>query len=65
MLEASDVERRRIAGDLHDGVVQDLTGVTYTLAGAARARSTPEPTAVLLDRRRRIGPVQRAWTCGR
>jgi signal transduction histidine kinase len=34
-LEASDAERRRIAGDLHDGVVQDLAGVTYSLAAAA------------------------------
>src|SRR6478735_11893610 len=36
-LEASDVERRQIASDLHDGVVQDLTGVAYKLS--ARARS--------------------------
>jgi two-component system NarL family sensor kinase len=35
-LEASDVERRRIAGDLHDGVVQDLVGVAFALGGAAR-----------------------------
>ena len=35
-LDASDVERRRIASDLHDGVVQDLVGVAFTLAGAAR-----------------------------
>jgi two-component system, NarL family, sensor kinase len=48
-LEASDVERRRIASDLHDGVVQDLTGVTFTLAGAARAGSTPAETAELLE----------------
>lgn len=34
-LEASDAERHRIAGDLHDGVVQDLAGVTYSLAAAA------------------------------
>jgi two-component system, NarL family, sensor kinase len=34
-LESSDAERRRIAGDLHDGVVQDLAGVTYSLAAAA------------------------------
>ncbi|MGZ6909282.1 MAG: sensor histidine kinase, partial [Acidimicrobiia bacterium] len=33
-LDASQVERRRIAADLHDGVVQDLAGVSYTLAGA-------------------------------
>src|SRR3954452_13019946 len=36
-LEASEVERRQIASDLHDGVVQDLTGVAYKLS--ARARS--------------------------
>jgi two-component system, NarL family, sensor kinase len=48
-LESSDVERRRIASDLHDGVVQDLTGVTFTLAGAARAQSMPPEAASLLD----------------
>ena len=26
-IDASDAERRRIASDLHDGVVQDLAGV--------------------------------------
>ncbi len=35
-IEATDAERRRIAGDLHDGVVQDLAGVTFSLAAAAR-----------------------------
>jgi signal transduction histidine kinase len=35
-LEASDAERRRLAADLHDGAVQDLVGVSYTLAAAAR-----------------------------
>ena len=38
-LEASDAERRRIAADLHDGVVQDLTGMTLGLA-AARMRGS-------------------------
>jgi signal transduction histidine kinase len=33
-VEASDAERRRIAGELHDGVVQELTGVTYALDAA-------------------------------
>jgi two-component system, NarL family, sensor kinase len=34
-IDASEVERRRIAGDLHDGVVQNLAGVGYSLAAAA------------------------------
>jgi|tagenome__1003787_1003787.scaffolds.fasta_scaffold20855053_2 two-component system NarL family sensor kinase len=34
-LAASDTERRRIASDLHDGVVQDLAGASYALAAAA------------------------------
>jgi two-component system, NarL family, sensor kinase len=34
-LDASDAERRRIARDLHDGVVQSLAGVSYSLAAAA------------------------------
>jgi two-component system NarL family sensor kinase len=34
-IEASDVERRRIAGELHDGVVQNLAGVSYTLSAAS------------------------------
>jgi signal transduction histidine kinase len=35
-LLASDLERRRIAEDLHDGVIQDLAGVGYALPTAAR-----------------------------
>ena len=38
-LDASDAERRRIASDLHDGVVQDLTGVSLTLAAQGRGES--------------------------
>jgi signal transduction histidine kinase len=34
-IEASDAERRRIASDLHDGVVQDLAGVAFGLAPMA------------------------------
>jgi two-component system NarL family sensor kinase len=36
-VEASDHERRRIAADLHDGVVQDVAGVAFGLAPAAAA----------------------------
>ncbi|MGZ4765057.1 MAG: sensor histidine kinase, partial [Ilumatobacteraceae bacterium] len=36
-IDASDAERRRIASDLHDGVVQDLTGVSLGLAALGKA----------------------------
>jgi signal transduction histidine kinase len=48
-IDASDIERRRIAGDLHDGVVQDLAGVAYSLAGSSRREGLPPDTAALLD----------------
>jgi len=51
-IEASDNERRRIAADLHDGIVQDLAGVAFGLAPlAARAGSD--------DRKVLDGSVQR------
>lgn len=40
-LDSSETERRRIAADLHDGVVQDLAGVTYSLAGLAERVDDP------------------------
>lgn len=33
-VDASDAERRRVAGELHDGVVQELTGLSYALEAA-------------------------------
>ncbi|HEX4692145.1 MAG TPA: sensor histidine kinase [Solirubrobacteraceae bacterium] len=50
-LDASQTERRLIAADLHDGVVQDLLGVSYSLAaGAARINgSDPEASAALRE----------------
>ncbi len=39
--DASDAERRRVARDLHDGVVQDLAGTSFALSGMAR--DTDEP----------------------
>jgi signal transduction histidine kinase len=41
-IEASDIERRQIASDLHDGVVQDLAGVAFGMS-AARRRAQPDP----------------------
>ncbi|MDF2443753.1 MAG: two-component system, NarL family, sensor kinase, partial [Subtercola sp.] len=34
-LDASAAERRRIAATLHDGVVQDLAGISFALSGSA------------------------------
>jgi len=41
-IDASEVERRQIASDLHDGVVQDLAGVAYGLSAAARDGRTAD-----------------------
>jgi signal transduction histidine kinase len=51
-VEASDIERRRIAADLHDGVVQDLAGVAFglaPLAAEARKRGDEEEAMVIGD----------------
>ena len=49
-VEASDIERRRIARDLHDGVVQDLAGASFELSATARELDgQPELAAVLDD----------------
>jgi len=42
-IQSSEAERRRIASDLHDGVVQDLTGVSLSLAAASRSGSADAP----------------------
>ena len=45
-LQASEVERRQIASDLHDGVVQDLAGVAYSLSAATRSSDRADPAMV-------------------
>jgi signal transduction histidine kinase len=43
-VDASEEERRRIAGTLHDGPVQDLAATSFTVAGAAeRAAASGQP----------------------
>src|SRR5207249_8486946 len=45
-IDASEAERRRIARDLHDGVVQSLAGVSYSMAAAAdRLEGDGRPSA--------------------
>lgn len=49
-LDASDDERRRIAQDLHDGVVQDLAGVSFSVDAVRHdplVRQSPELVGTL------------------
>jgi signal transduction histidine kinase len=58
--EASETERRRIAADLHDGVVQGLVGSSYTLTAAAeRARNAGDDE--LADTVAQTGVDLRTW----
>ncbi|HET7688899.1 MAG TPA: sensor histidine kinase [Nocardioidaceae bacterium] len=47
--EASDAERRRIARDLHDGVVQDLAATAFSLSAAARDAEAPDSWRARLE----------------
>ena len=40
-VEASTDERRRIAAELHDGPVQELAGLSYSLSAAAQTETSP------------------------
>jgi two-component system NarL family sensor kinase len=42
-IESSELERRRIARDLHDGAVQDLAGVSFNLTAAAQSAGSATP----------------------
>jgi signal transduction histidine kinase len=44
-IDASDLERRRIAADLHDGAVQRLAGVSISLAASSRAAAADSKDA--------------------
>lgn len=45
--DSSLEERRRIAGELHDGLVQTLAAVALDLAGSANRSTEPEATAAM------------------
>jgi two-component system, NarL family, sensor kinase len=55
-LSASERDRRAIAGDVHDGPVQDLAGVSYGLS--ALRHKVPEENQANVDRM--VGAVRRA-----
>jgi two-component system NarL family sensor kinase len=57
-IDASTEERRRIAGTLHDGVVQDLVATSFAVSGSAeRAAAIPDP-GLADDLRRAAGTVR-------
>ncbi len=41
VIDSSDIERRRIAAEVHDGAVQELIGITFSLSAAADESSPP------------------------
>jgi signal transduction histidine kinase len=43
-IDSSDLERRRIARDLHDGPVQQLAGLSMSLSAAADGTASSDPT---------------------
>lgn len=47
-VSSSDAERRRVAGDLHDGVIQDLTGLTFAMDAARLGQATDQDRSRLL-----------------
>ncbi len=47
-IDASDLERRRIAGDLHDGPVQQLAGLSMSLSAQADSLPVADPSAAAL-----------------
>jgi len=48
-LDMSERERRRIAGDLHDGPVQELAGLSMRLSASAERASDPAERAMLSE----------------
>jgi two-component system NarL family sensor kinase len=48
-LDMSERERRRIAGDLHDGPVQELAGLSMRLSASAERASDPAERTMLSD----------------
>jgi signal transduction histidine kinase len=57
-VEASTEERRRIAGALHDGVVQDLAGASFAVAGGAERASTLHQPVLADELRTAAGTVR-------
>ncbi len=54
VIEAQEIERRRLAGDIHDGISQRLVTLSYRLDAAAKAVDDPEMMAEQLSKAREL-----------
>lgn len=55
VIEAQEIERRRLAGDIHDGISQRLITLSYRLDAAARAvGGDPDEASVQLEAAREL-----------
>ncbi|MCV7288385.1 GAF domain-containing sensor histidine kinase [Mycolicibacterium wolinskyi] len=54
VIEAQELERRRLAADIHDGISQRLVTLSYRLDAAARAVGEPTAVAEQLDKAREL-----------
>ncbi len=55
VIEAQEIERRRLAGDIHDGISQRLVTLSYRLDAAARAVSNdPDEASAQLEAAREL-----------
>ena len=56
VIEAQEIERRRLAGDIHDGISQRLITLSYRLdAASRRCRGDPDAAAAQLEQGSRTG----------
>ena len=58
-LTASEVERERLARDLHDGVIQDLAGLSYVLSALETQLVRVPEQRTALETARRAGSIVR------
>lgn len=57
VIEAQEIERRRLAGDIHDGISQRLVTLSYRLDAAARAVDDPQALAEQLEKARELASL--------
>lgn len=57
VIEAQEIERRRLAADIHDGISQRLVTLSYRLDAAARAAADPHAVAEQLGKARELADL--------